>query len=124
VKVKLDENLGKQAAAILIEAGLDVATVADQRLCSSSDAHLLDVCRTEGRCLVSLDLDFANPLRYPPDRFAGLAVVRLPSRVTRTDLAAALSLMASTLKGRDPAGHLWIVETERIREYTDDEPGT
>jgi len=121
VKVKLDENLGKQAAAVLTRAGIDVSTVADQNLCASSDSHLLDVCCSEGRCLVSLDLDFANPLRYPPDRTAGLAVVRLPSRITRGGLMAALSLLASTLEERDPKGRLWIVEPERIREYSDDE---
>jgi hypothetical protein len=27
---------------------------------------------TEGRCLVTLDRDFSDPLRYPPSRYAGI----------------------------------------------------
>src|SRR5260370_26797629 len=32
----------------------------------------------ENRCLVSLDLDFADVVRFPPHRTSGIAVLRLP----------------------------------------------
>jgi hypothetical protein len=36
------------------------------------------VCRFEQRCLVTLDLDFADTIRFQPVQGAGIAVIRLP----------------------------------------------
>ena len=66
MKFKLDENFGTRGAARLASHGHDVATVASESLWSISDIALIEVCRTEERCLVTMDLDFANPLRFPP----------------------------------------------------------
>lgn len=73
MKLKLDENLGKRGKEILESNGHDVVTVADELLQASEDHDLVERCRVEGRCLVTLDLDFANPLIFPPRRHAGVA---------------------------------------------------
>ncbi|MGH7230304.1 MAG: DUF5615 family PIN-like protein [Nitrospiraceae bacterium] len=56
-EIKLDENLGRRCADLLRKAAHDVATVPEQRLCSSSDRQLIDICRAEARCLLTMDLD-------------------------------------------------------------------
>lgn len=66
MRVKLDENLGRRAAEAFRAAGHDVATVHQQKLASATDQQVFDVCVSEGRLLVSLDIDFANPLRFDP----------------------------------------------------------
>ena len=66
MKLKLDENLGKRGQSIFQEAGHDVSTVAQQQLGGATDEELIEQCRSEARGLVSLDLDFANPLRFQP----------------------------------------------------------
>jgi predicted nuclease of predicted toxin-antitoxin system len=62
VKIKLDENLGDRGRAILEAAGHDACTVARQSLNGADDRQLIEACRAEGRALVTLDIDFANPL--------------------------------------------------------------
>ena len=64
MKLKLDENLGSRGAELFHQAGHDVYTVAEQGLCSSTDRKLLEVCRVEKRCFVTLDLEFGNPLIF------------------------------------------------------------
>jgi predicted nuclease of predicted toxin-antitoxin system len=78
MRFKLDENFGQRCREVLTAAGHDVATVADQQMSGAADSDLLAACQRETRCLVSLDLDFANPLRFPPSGYAGIVVVRLP----------------------------------------------
>jgi predicted nuclease of predicted toxin-antitoxin system len=85
------------------------------------DTQVIDLCRAEGRCLVTLDLDFSNPFLFPPERYSGIAVIRLPRRVSPDDLYAAVGALIAAL-GREPiAGKLWIVERHRIRVYLADE---
>lgn len=81
LKLKLDENLGLRGIAILRGAGLEVSTVLEQALCAAADATLAEVCRIEGRVLVSLDKDFANTLPTESIRGPG----RLAPAGTTTD---------------------------------------
>ncbi len=67
-------------------AGHDVATVLEQALTSATDADLIRLCMEEGRALVTLDLDFANPLRFRPSLYAGIAVLRLPDKPSDAQL--------------------------------------
>ncbi len=70
MKLKLDENLGPSIAVELRGAGYDVLMATDQGLGGRGDEVVAEVCRAEQRCLVTLDLDFANPIAFPPARFS------------------------------------------------------
>ncbi|WP_437924775.1 DUF5615 family PIN-like protein [Sorangium sp. So ce291] len=97
MKLKLDENLGRRAADLFRKAGHDVATVPEQGLCSASAPTVIDVCKAEGRCLVTLDLDFSNPVRFRPANYPGIAVLRLPPRPSPKDLTdSVLTLIKMT----------------------------
>jgi predicted nuclease of predicted toxin-antitoxin system len=117
VRVKLNENLGRRCIDILIAAGHDVATVADQSMTSAPDDEVIEVCRREQRALVTLDLDFSNPLVFPPERYAGIAVLRLPSRPTFSALVAVMRTLADAMNRETLTGCLWSVEGGRIRIY-------
>lgn len=117
MKLKLDENLGIRGMDLLTSEGHDVCTVAKQGLTSASDEELASRCVAEGRALVTLDLDFANPFRFSPEDRPGIAVLRGPSRLTSFDLDKLMKTLLIALREQELKGNLWIVEEGRIRVF-------
>lgn len=117
MKIKLDENLGNRGADILRASGHEVTTVAEEGLSSASDEDLVAICRAEHKCLVTLDLDFGNPMRFDPSHYHGIAVLRLPFKSTASDLFDVVRTLALELADTTIEGKLWIVQRGRIREY-------
>ncbi len=117
MKLKLDENFGRRCVDILSNAGHDVATVAGQQMSGAVDEDVIQTCHSESRCLISLDLDFGNPLRFKPGNYSGIAVIRLSGRASYSELLAAISTFAKALETEAITGKLWIVEIGRIRIY-------
>lgn len=109
MKFKVDETLPGELTGELRGAGHEAATVAEQQLVGSSDLDLSEVCRSEDRVLVTLDLDFADIRTYPPENYPGMIVLRL----VRQDKSYVLDVFRRLLKviGREPMDRrLWIVE--------------
>jgi predicted nuclease of predicted toxin-antitoxin system len=76
LKLKIDENLPSECAAILRDGGFEADTVADERLTGAEDSTRAASSRVEGRVLITLDLDFANIRAYPPPEYAGIIILR------------------------------------------------
>jgi predicted nuclease of predicted toxin-antitoxin system len=117
MRLKLDENLGRRIAPLFRQHGHDVSTVPDQGLCSANDRALIETCRSERRCLVTLDLEFGNPLLFRPSEYAGIAVLRLPPKPTPEDLFVVVGTLLGGLAQGTIEGKLWIIQRRRIREY-------
>ncbi|SRR5579885_185672 len=114
MKFKTDENLPVEAAEDLRQAGHDALTVADEKLAGQPDVRVADVCRAEGRAVVTLDLDFADIRVYPPSDYAGIIVLR-PSVQTITNIRRLVGQVVALLPTEPLAGHLWIVDEGQIR---------
>jgi hypothetical protein len=85
---------------------------------SASDDRIIEASLQEERCLVTLDLEFGNPLRYQAATYAGIAVLRLPAKPSPEDLENAVRTLIAGLQPTI-ARHLWIIEAGRIRVYQD-----
>lgn len=120
MKFKLDENLGQTALKLFQRAGYDVTTVAQQKMTSAQDTELITACLKEQRCLVTLDQDFSNPLLFKPSSYSGIAVLRLPPRITRNSIELAVETLISALSEEDITGKLWIVSIGQIRIYQEE----
>ena len=121
MRTKLDENIGLRGASLLRSSGWDVETVVSQQLCSADDRTIIDVCQREDRTLISLDKDFSNTLRFPPARYSGIVVLRLPEPLTLATIVEALQRVVQLCSHLPVRGKLWIVDANRIREFTEPE---
>ena len=115
MKLKLDENFGTRTQRVFRDTGHDVQTVVEESLQGSSDETLYEICRAEQRCLITLDLDFANPLRFPPGETASIVVIRLPRNPSLPVLQQLAHQFLQALEHMTVDNQLWIVESGRIR---------
>jgi predicted nuclease of predicted toxin-antitoxin system len=115
VKFKLDENIGRHGLALLSAAGHDVLTVRDQNLGGAMDEKLFEVCAPERRALITLDHDFGQVPRFPPEVSAGIIVLEAGPRVSVASILDRLKDFLFVLERHSVAGSLWIVEPGRVR---------
>ena len=115
MKIKLDENLGFLGKSLLEADGHDVMTIAEQHMTGAQDERIYEVCRDEGRMLVTLDHDFGQTLRFRPTRTAGIVVLECKGRLSPSMIRARVSELAAMLRTRSNDGELWIVEPGRVR---------
>jgi predicted nuclease of predicted toxin-antitoxin system len=120
VKFKLDENIGRRGLDLIRASGHDVMTVRDQDLQGVADEKLFEVCSAEGRALITLDRDFGQVLRFPPERSAGIIVLEIGPRATLQSILDRLRDLLEVVKTRAVAGALWIVEPGRVRIHLRD----
>ncbi len=115
MKFKLDENIGNKAAALLRDVGHDVSTVSAQALNGTSDENLFAICTLESRVLVTLDHDFGQVLRFPPEQSAGIVVLEVAPRAQAESVQNRIRDLIAMLSERIIDKQLWIVEPGRVR---------
>lgn len=115
MKFKLDENFGTRTLEIFRAAGHDIQTVRSQELQGCLDQNLYEVCCKEQRCLVTLDLDFADVTRFPPSSASGIVVIRIPRNPSFALLEQLIRQFLQVLTQMPVEKKLWIVEVGRIR---------
>jgi predicted nuclease of predicted toxin-antitoxin system len=113
-RFKLDENLPRDAIALFRDAGHDAESALDEQLGGQPDAAVFSASQEEGRILVTLDLDFADIRQYPPERHAGVWVLR-PSTQSVTRILDLIRGALNLHERESSEAHLWIIEHDRVR---------
>ena len=121
MKFKLDENLSSGLQAIFRNAGHDVETVLSEALSGATDEQIFDRCCDENRCLITLDLDFADPVRFQSYHCAGIVKFRMPRHFSMKLFQSMINEFLRTLNMIEIKGALWVVEPGRIRIHQVDE---
>jgi predicted nuclease of predicted toxin-antitoxin system len=114
MKFKIDENLPIEVADMVRQAGYEASTIYDQNLVGEVDENIAEICQTEQRILVTLDLDFADIRAYPPNEYPGIIVMR----VKQQDKPYVLNITARWIKVLPDNildRRLWIVDDQKIR---------
>lgn len=117
MRFKLDENFGTRTQQLFRQAGHEVKTVRDQSLQGSADLTIYETCCVEQFCLVTLDLDFSNVIRFPPEKTGGIAVIRVPKNATLVMLEQSIRQFLRKLSQISIGKQLCIVEIDRIRVH-------
>jgi predicted nuclease of predicted toxin-antitoxin system len=114
VKLFLDENLSPQHASELRTEGYDAIAVLEVGLSGAPDEQVLRFAVENGRVLVTLDADFANVMRFPPERTLG--VIRLKVHpATEERIRQTIRRALLFLHHIDMSGRLAVVDEEKIR---------
>ena len=121
MKFKLDENFGSRSHELFVQYGHDVETVKTQKLQGCTDEILYNVCCSEQRCLVTLDKDFSDIIRFSPKNSGGIVIVRPSINPSIFLLKKLIASFLEELKNNTVAKQLWIVEPGRIRIHENDD---
>lgn len=111
---KTDENLPLEIATMLRQLGHDAMSVHEQSMNGFDDKCLIDICATESRALITLDLDFSDIRRYAPEKYAGIIVLR-PKSQSKTHVIDLIQGLANRLASYPVSGQLWIVDEAIVR---------
>ena len=114
MRCKIDEHLPLEIKDLLVQYQHDSVTVAEQGMTGSIDPDVAQVCRKEGRALLTLDLDFSDIRAYPPEDYHGIVVFR-PAIQSITTLVRLTTRLLTLLEREPLVGQLWIVEDDRVR---------
>jgi predicted nuclease of predicted toxin-antitoxin system len=115
----IDEDLPRSTGDLLRRYGHEAIDVRDIGFRGAKDAQIAAYAQSEGLCLVTGDFDFSDMRNYPPRKYAGLVVLRLPRTATASCI---LNLLESFLQQEDLVAQmpdeLAIVEAGRVRIRT------
>jgi len=114
MRLKLDENLSRHLKTELTAWQHDVETVADEGLLSQPDTIVAAAAQSEGRILLTIDLDFADLRKYPPGTHLGIIIFR-PASYGPLTVNRFVGDFVRTNDLTELAGCLVIVDSSRIR---------
>jgi len=114
VKFLADMGVSVSTVRSLREAGHDSVHLRDQGLLKMEDAHILDKARSEGRIVLTFDLDFGDLLAASGEKLPSVIVFRLRNQ-TPSSVQPRLFEVLSNREADLNSGAIVVVEENRYR---------
>lgn len=111
----VDADLPRSTARSLTRAGHVAVDVRDAQLGSATDREIFDHAQAEAAVLVTRDLDFTDPLRFPDQTHHGLLIVRIREVLPPSFVNEALVRTVSALEPEHFPNAMIVVEEMRFR---------
>jgi predicted nuclease of predicted toxin-antitoxin system len=111
----VDEDLPRSTARALRSAGYEAEDVRDVGLRGRTDEQVFAYSQARSFTLMSADMGFTNPWRFPVRAHAGIVLIRLPNELPTDAMNRAIVSAMATLADESLQGTLVIVELGRIR---------
>ena len=111
----VDADLPRSAAQALAAAGHLARHVTDVGLGSASDRRIFDYAQQTACVLVTRDLDFTDPLKFPERTHHVLVIVRIRETLPPAFVSQMLCRMVSALRGDEFINSVIIFEEGRFR---------
>ena len=112
----VDASMPRGAAPVIRSRGHAATDVRDIGLGGAPDPDIAAHAQAQQLAILSRDFDFADVRDYPPDQYAGIVVIDLPSTTTASTILKLVDdLLQQTQVLHDLPGRLAIVEPGRTR---------
>jgi predicted nuclease of predicted toxin-antitoxin system len=114
VRIKLDENLGRQHASLLRTAGHVAERVTEQGMSGAPDVAVWKYVCEQGYFFITLDLDFSDIRRYEPGTHPGVLLIRAHSK-SRQAVIQVLERVLRQYPMETLAGCLAVADEDSLR---------
>lgn len=114
----IDEDLPRGVARSAPARGVDAVHVVDAGLRGAPDPGILAEAVSAGRSVVTADKEFANVIVYPPEKHAGVVLIRIPDEMDPDQRIARIVDVLVVHAADDLAGVIVVVEPNRVRIRT------
>ena len=112
----IDEDLPRSTDNLLRQYGHEAINVRDTGLRGSTDTDIATYAQKHGLCLLTGDMGFADIRNYPPGKYSGIVVLRLPTKANSFTILSILKSLLSRTEIIDQLNEkLAIVELGRVR---------
>lgn len=116
----IDADLPRSTQAKIEAYGYFALDVRDIGLATAEDDEIIQYAQQNQLCLLTGDFDFSDIRHYPPRRYAGIVVLKLPDTATANYI---LQLLEAFLQQTELVTQLYaklaIMEPGRVRVRTD-----
>ena len=115
MRLLIDEDLPRSLAVALAACGIEATHLLDLGLRGSSDDEVYRHALSRESALLTADLGFGNPLRFPVADRPGILIARFPSELPVDALNAEIVKTLRDLTEEDLHGAITVIEPGRVR---------
>ncbi|MBI2644165.1 MAG: DUF5615 family PIN-like protein [Candidatus Wildermuthbacteria bacterium] len=112
----IDENITSSIRILFEEKGFEAECVKNiQELRGQPDEVVFDYAVAKQAVIVTKDLGFANPTRFPLTQLLGLVVLRFPNEVSVTTLYKEVERLIEGMEEQDFRKRIIVIEPGSVR---------